>query len=104
MSAYVPQPYNERLDSLVDISTPSSTVALAMNSSGDVVVSLDFVVSQRDYSNASYIYLGGLVGADWSVRRYSRTTYSEQVATVANNSGVASLSAAWAIRTTLAYA
>jgi hypothetical protein len=37
MSAYVPQPYNERLDSLADLTAPSLTGLLAMNSSGDLV-------------------------------------------------------------------
>lgn len=36
-SPYVPQPYNERLDSLVDLPTPASPQLLAMNSSGRVV-------------------------------------------------------------------
>jgi len=37
VSAYVPQPYNAKLDSLADIATPASTQLLAMNSSGQVI-------------------------------------------------------------------
>jgi len=37
MSAYVPQPYNTKLQSLADLATPASTQLLAMNSSGAVV-------------------------------------------------------------------
>lgn len=62
------------------------------------------VVSLTDDSIPTYVYYGGLFSTAWKINRYHRTTFVKTSATIANNSGVATLSAAWAARTTLTYA
>jgi len=116
MSAYVPQPYNARLDTLVDLSTPETTHLLAINSSGSLVdgtatlnaaidvLSGSMVTTEFDDNSAIYIYYGGTKSSNWKVNRVHRTTFVKQSATIANNSGVANLSAAWSARTSLTYA
>lgn len=69
-----------------------------------------FEVQVTDSFDATYYYYGGLVGPDWQVHRYLQDDPADplylvpQIAELSNNTSIADLASAWAVRTTLNFA
>lgn len=69
-----------------------------------------FEIQLTDSFDATYYFYGGDVGPDWQIHRYNHISPANplymipQIAELSNNSGYATLAAAWAARTTLNYA
>jgi len=69
-----------------------------------------FEIQLTDSFDATYYYYAGDVGPDWQVHRYLHTNPADplymipEIAEQSNNSGITTLAAAFAARTTLTYA
>jgi hypothetical protein len=63
-----------------------------------------FETEIADFTDATYFYYGGMIGPEWKINRFVRTTGIKTSAQLSNNPGYLALSTAWTARASLSYA